>query len=80
MADDASIITLRTADLASFRAAVIACAEPADRHRCERLLGQLASLEAALTTDALRFRPARTTSALARRALEHLERAGREQP
>ena len=73
MREDSGTITLRTADLASFRAAVIACAGRADRHRCERLLGQLASLEAVATTQTLRFTPARATSALARRALEHLE-------
>jgi hypothetical protein len=80
MADDPVTIILRAADLPAFRAAVIACAGPADRHRCERLLGQLASLESAATEATLRFVPARATAPLARRAREHLrshERANR---
>jgi hypothetical protein len=72
MAHDARTIILPMADLPAFRAAVIACADPGDRHRCERLLGQLASLEAAATNATLRFVPSPTTERLARRASEHL--------
>jgi hypothetical protein len=75
MADDAHMLTLRTADLAAFRAAVIACAEPGERRRCERLLGQLASVEAAANGELVRFAPAGATSVLARRALAHLKPA-----
>jgi hypothetical protein len=72
MAQDTVTIILRVADLPAFRAAVIACAGPGDRHRCERLLGQLASLESAASEPTLRFVPARATAPLARRAREHL--------
>ena len=67
------MLTVRTTDLAAFRAAVIACAEPAERGHSERLLGQLASLEAAATAEQLSFTPAAATSALAHRAFAHLQ-------
>jgi hypothetical protein len=45
-------ITLRADELAGYRAAVIACSRYEERELCERLLGQLASLEAqALAAD-----------------------------
>jgi hypothetical protein len=74
MPGDARMLTLRTADLPALRAAVIACAQPAECRHSERLLGQLASLEAAATEDEISFAPAAATSGLARRALAHLER------
>jgi len=77
MTDDATTITLAPDDLSAFRAAVIACAGPADHERCERLLGQLASLEARANHTMLRFIPSRETRTLARRAVAHLEHARR---
>jgi alpha-D-ribose 1-methylphosphonate 5-triphosphate synthase subunit PhnH len=74
MADDSRTITLHADDVPAFRSAIIACARPVERERCERLLGQLASLEAATPAATLQFIPARTTALLARRALEHLQR------
>jgi hypothetical protein len=74
MPEDPRTLTLKTAELPAFRAAVIACAEPAERRHSERLLGQLASLEAAATEDELSFAPAAATSGLARRAFAHLSR------
>jgi hypothetical protein len=47
---------------------------PAEHERCERLLGQLASLEARATNAVLRFVPAPGTGSLARRALAPLDR------
>jgi hypothetical protein len=76
MADRFSRITLRAGELPSFRAAVIACSGAGERDLCERLLGQLASLEAqalsAHPDDELTFAPPRGSIALAQRALEHL--------
>jgi hypothetical protein len=72
MADAPVTITLGRADIPAFRAAVIACTEPADRQRCERLLGQVASLEATATGATVRFVAAGDTAPLARRAQEHL--------
>ena len=46
MADRFTSITLRADELAGYRAAVIACSHGEDRELCERLLGQIASLEA----------------------------------
>jgi hypothetical protein len=77
MADHARTIIISAADLPAFRAAVIACAEPAERERCERLLGQLASLEAAAPDATLRFVPTRATERLAHRAAEQLHHARR---
>jgi hypothetical protein len=74
MAEHSPTITLRADDLPAFRSAVIACAHPAEREHCERLLGQLASLEARAPAAMLEFIPGRTTAQLARRALEHLQR------
>lgn len=69
-------ITLRADELAGFRAAVIACSPADDREPCERLLGQIASLESqasmASPDSELTFAPPAGTEALARRALENL--------
>ena len=69
-----AMIALRAGELSAFRAAVIACALPHERERCERLLGQVASLEARADGHAaeLRFAPSAGSVALARRALAHL--------
>jgi hypothetical protein len=71
-----SRITLRADELEGFRAAVIACSRAEERELCERLLGQLASLEAqalsAAPDEELTFAPPRGGTVLARRALEHL--------
>ena len=45
MAGAFSRITLRASELVGYRAAVIACSRPEERELCERLLGQIASLE-----------------------------------
>ncbi len=69
-------ITLRADELAGYRAAVIACSRAEERELCERLLGQLASLEtqalAAEPAAELTFAPPPGGSALAHRAVEHL--------
>ena len=80
MADDTTTIILAAGDLPAFRAAVIACTEPAEHGRCERLLGQLASLEAGATNATVRFVPHRDTTTLARRALAQLEQAPQRSP
>jgi hypothetical protein len=74
MADDSRTITLSADELPAFRSAIIACAHPAERERCERLLGQLASLEAGAAAAAVEFIPGRSTGPLARRALDHMRR------
>ena len=69
-------IHLTVDELSAYRSAVIACAAPSERHTAERLLGQLASLEAAgRAAERLRFVPAAPSAPLAMRALAHL-RAG----
>jgi hypothetical protein len=69
-------ISLDPVELAPYRAAIIACSRGDEQELCERLLGQLASLEAKALSAApggvLEFVPPRGGSALARRALEHL--------
>jgi hypothetical protein len=69
-------ITLRADELVGYRAAVIACAHAEERDLCERLLGQLASLEAqALSADPatmFTFAPPPGGAQLARRAVEQL--------
>jgi hypothetical protein len=67
-------LTLRADELASFRAAVIGCAAEEDRDACERLLGQLASLEDRYAgSDAeLSFSPPAGARDLAERALAEL--------
>jgi hypothetical protein len=67
-------LTLHADELPSFRAAVIACAAEEDRGACERLLGQIASLEGrAADADAeLSFSPPSGARELAERALIEL--------
>ena len=69
-------IILQAHELPGYRAAVIACSRDDERELCERLLGQIASLEAqALDSDPqaeLTFTPPPGGGALARRAVEHL--------
>ena len=70
-------ITLQASELVGYRAAVIACSQQDERELCERLLGQIASLEAAQTVAGQRdteltFAPPAGGAALAQRALEHL--------
>jgi hypothetical protein len=69
-------ITLRVDELEGFRAAVIACSREDEHDLCERLLGQLASLEAqtfgADPDTELTFAPPSGGLRLAQRALEHL--------
>jgi hypothetical protein len=69
-------ITLRASELVGYRAAVIACSQPQERELCERLLGQIASLEsqavAGESDSELTFAPPAGGAALAQRALEHL--------
>jgi hypothetical protein len=69
-------ITLRASELVGYRAAVIACSRPDESGLCERLLGQIASLEAQSVADArdaeLTFAPPAGGAMLAQRALEHL--------
>jgi hypothetical protein len=77
MAHDSRTITLRGDDIAAFRTSVIACAHPSEAEHCERLLGQLASLEARGTAGTIRFVPGRRTAPLARRALAHLQQVRR---
>lgn len=76
MAQRFTRMTLRADELAGYRAAVIACSRADERDLCERLLGQLASLEAqALLADPatqFTFAPPPGGLALARRAVEHL--------
>lgn len=71
-----SHITLRADELAGYRAAVIACSRADEPELCERLLGQLASLEAQALSVApdtqFTFAPSGRALGLARRALEHL--------
>jgi hypothetical protein len=77
MAHDSRTITLHAADIAAFRASVIACAHPSEAEHCERLLGQLASLEAQGPAGTIRFVPGGRTAPLARRALAHLQQVRR---
>jgi hypothetical protein len=74
MADESATINLGIDEVAAYRAAVIACALPEERERCERLLGQLASVEAraAIHSARLQFAPGRRTAQLAHRALSML--------
>jgi hypothetical protein len=69
-------IDLRADELAGYRAAVIATSRGDERDLCERLLGQLASLETrALDADPgmrFSFAPSPGGADLAERALEHL--------
>jgi len=69
-------ITLRADELAGFRASVIACSQSDERALCERLLGQIASLEAqarlADPATPFTFAPPPGGADLARRAVEHL--------
>ena len=68
-------IVLGAAELPTYRAAVISCSTIADKERCERLLGQIASLEAQRRLgDVLTFIPPARTSDLAYRALARLRR------
>jgi hypothetical protein len=68
-------ITLQPDELPTYRAAVIACASTTESASCERLLGQLASLEAAAANGTcLAFIPAARSAALAYRALGALRR------
>jgi hypothetical protein len=78
MAERFSGITLRADELAAYRAAVIACSHGEDRELCERLLGQIASLETlARSVDPwtpFTFAPPPGGLPLARLAVEHLRR------
>ena len=66
-------ITLQPDELPTYRAAVIACASPTESASCERLLGQLASLQAAAADGTcLAFIPAARSATLAYRALAAL--------
>jgi hypothetical protein len=69
-------ITLRAQELPGYRAAVIACSRSDELELCERLLGQLASLEAQAlyaTPDVqLSFAAPPGGADLARRAVAHL--------
>jgi hypothetical protein len=69
------LITLSVDELSAFRAAVIACAAQSEHGMAERLLGQLASLEASgQAVSRLEFVPAATNAPLALRALAHMRR------
>ena len=72
-------ITLRASELPGYRAAVIACSRDDEHELCERLLGQLASLEAqafgADPSAEFSFVPPSGGLRLAQRALEHLRAA-----
>jgi hypothetical protein len=71
-------IELDADELAAYPAAVIACARRGERRTAERLLGQVASLEArAQPVRRLEFVPAAASAALASRALDHLRRDAR---
>ena len=76
MAGRFRILTLRVDELAGYRAAIIDCARTGEDELCERLLGQLSSLEAqaagAGPDGELKFSPAPGAGALAARALDHL--------
>ena len=76
MIDRLPRITLSASELPGYRAAVIACSREHELELCERLLGQLASLEAqAFDADPdaeLTFAPPAGGLRLAQRALEHL--------
>jgi hypothetical protein len=69
-------ITLRANELVGYRAAVIACSLAEERVLCERLLGQIASLESQAVNGAhdteVGFVPGAGAAGLAQRALEHL--------
>jgi hypothetical protein len=82
MADRLTTITLRTDEIPAYRAAVIACALPHERDGCERLLGQLASLEsnAIVPGESLHFAPGRRSAQLADRALARLRSERRSRP
>lgn len=76
MSERFSRITLRADELAGYRAAVIACAREEERELCERLLGQIASLEAqAAAADPaakFTFAPPPGGAKLAHRAVDSL--------
>lgn len=76
MAERFPRISLRADELASYRAAVIACVRSEEHDLCERLLGQLASLETqahpAEPETEYTFAPPPAAAALAQRAVEHL--------
>ena len=78
MADRLTSITLRADELAGYRAAVIACSHGEDRELCERLLGQIASLEtlahAVPPETPFTFAPPPGGMRLARLAVEHLRK------
>ena len=78
MADRFTRITLRADELAGYRAAVIACSHGEDRELCERLLGQVASLEALARCvepeTPFTFVPPPGSVRLARMAVEHLHK------
>ena len=69
---------MRADELAGYRAAVIACSHGEDRELCEKLLGQVASLEAlagSVPPDTpFTFAPPPATIGLARLAVEHLHK------
>jgi hypothetical protein len=68
-------IMLRPHELSAYRAAVTECSSAAEREACERLLGQLASLEAATARAAcVAFFPAPRNAAVAYRALAAMRR------
>jgi len=73
MPESPHVIQLSVDELSAFRAAVIACAAHSERGTAERLLGQLASLEArGRQVSRLQFVPAAPSAPLALRALAHL--------
>jgi hypothetical protein len=74
MAGRFGTITLKRTELATYRAAVISCAQDSERDDCERLLGQLASLEAAGPAGdaSVTFTAPPGARRLASRALEHM--------
>jgi hypothetical protein len=78
MANRFTRITLRADELAPYRAAVIACSYGEDSEACERLLGQLASLEALARCvepeTPFTFAPPPGGARLARAAVEHLHK------
>ncbi len=77
MASTPTSIHLPADDLPAYRTWVISCARPEEREQCERLLGQLASLEARADGATLEFVPGRQSAPLAARALGRLRAAQR---
>lgn len=69
-------LTVRASELQHYRAAVIECMEPQEREACERLLGQLAFLEAGpggtSGADEVTFSAPPDSTELARRALDRM--------